>query len=160
MPICSVSTGTIKQPITVHIDYSHVISFYKEVLDKIDSTALIELLTTILADAIMTAISPHVDSIELDDHDDTEIGVISYPGTYTTTYVKTTCSATRDTPAECDITRKCEQLPCKHIEKKLISSLPEYIKYFITISIDENENDAEFEDYEPDWDSMPGGYDN
>lgn len=143
------TSGTLTQKITMSFDIN----------------TLLENIAEIIHEQVDNALDSIVDDHELDESYTIEDGQIIIEGNYKTSYTSTGYPATLTDPPEYDFSRTIDCLDADTIMKHIRDNiLPKHINSSdimknITLDIDESEDDVTYDEYEPDWDSMPGGHD-
>lgn len=127
------NSGTLKQKFLIKLDLSKLIDH--------------------IAVQIEDALSTDFEDVELEvDYSDHEVDM---SGEYKTDYTHSWCEATLYDPPEDEMERE-------YIGEEgtgLLNFLPEQIAKLITLRVIEDEDNVEYEDFEPDPDMMPGGWD-
>lgn len=150
------SNGTYTCTADISIDISNIQNKFYEILENTLADLTQDYLATVTDDA-------DINESEFDGNDCINIRT-EITGTYNQTYF----AATMETPEENDIDFSPEDFDEKDMTKYINEHLPEALKAAlntlqdkpITVNkIDADLDNAELEQYEPDWDSMPGGYD-
>ena len=135
-----ITNGVVTQPVKIKIDYNKFI-------DLINSTV-----SDIIAQAIQNQTDTHDGDIYESDDIDTD-NTLNYDGYYTTSYSETSFEATYDSPAEDDIDKYISELNPNLIAKYIAEQLDDKVKLsqLIDISIEEDENNAQYEPNIPDY---------
>lgn len=152
------TNGTYKCPIDIQINITELQNKFYEILEQT------------LADLTLDYLNDNTDgtdtkSAEFDGEDTINIKQ-TIEGSYTETYF----AATLETPPEDDIDFEPEDFSCKelndyintNLSNALLNNLKELSnieKPIIVNDIEPDFDNAELSPNEPDWDSMPGGYD-
>lgn len=144
------TTGTFKQPMNVRININ-------KLYDKIQET-----ICDLVIDYLHT-IADDIDDGNIDiEFDDTDINIynIIYKGAYIYTHLDATLldppeDDMEHKPSRCDLTET-------DMQAYIQEHAPEWLKDFIQVANIDTDIDTEYVEeleYEPDWDTMPGGHD-
>jgi len=129
--------GTLKQNFTIELNLEKLVEFIAEKIEE-----------AISGDKAF-------DSVELDIDDIDDWCSVNLSGSYETEYTHSWCEATRLDPPEDDMDREF----IGEDGVGLLDLLPENLRGLVDLRVIEDEENVEFNDYEADPDSLPGGWD-
>lgn len=142
------NTGTFEQPTSIHIDVTSLLDYVQTIIQEL----IIDYFNTISDDV-------NTDDIQIEyDGDDLIIENLKYQGTYVHTHI----NATMLEPADDDVTFEPDNsdFSVKKLTDYINTHGPQWIRGKIKIrNITIDTAEASLQEYEPDWDTMPGGYD-
>lgn len=137
-------SGTFSRPVSITVNIEALTSFIAEAI------------TSIIAEGIaQQADIQDEPEYEWSDADEFTVNT-RYSGNYRNVHY----DATLESPAEDNISYSVDELDMNKLQQHLTDNLPDNVKNFVKItSVWEDEDETDFEEYEPDWDMMPGGHD-